>query len=77
LAAGQRADLLVLDDQHADLYGKRCDALLDSLIFASHGTTPIRDVMSGGKWVVRDGRHAGEERNVAGYRQALQMLLDH
>jgi len=77
LAAGQRADLLVLDGQHADLCGKRRDALLDSLIFASHGATPIRDVMSGGQWVVRDGRHAGEEKNAAGYRQTLQKLLDH
>lgn len=76
LASGQRADLLVLDEQHADLIGKRGDALLDSFIFANHGTTPIRNVMSGGKWVVRDGRHAGEEKNVAGYRQALLNLLD-
>jgi formimidoylglutamate deiminase len=76
LAEGQRADLLVLDPQHPDLYGKRDDALLDSLIFSNHGAPPIRDVMSGGKWVVRAGRHADDERNDAGYRHALSSLLD-
>jgi formimidoylglutamate deiminase len=76
LVAGQRADLLVLDAQHPDLHGKRDDALLDSLIFSNHGAPPIRDVMSGGKWVVRGGRHADDEKNAAGYRHALSNLLD-
>ena len=76
LIAGQRADMLVLDAQHPDMIGKHGDAVLDSLIFANHGNSPIRDVMSGGKWVVREGRHTSEEKNAAGYSQALLNLLD-
>jgi len=76
LIAGQRADMLVLDMQHPDMIGKHGDAILDSLIFANHGSSPIQDVMSGGKWVVREGRHVNEEKNAAGYGQALLNLLD-
>ncbi|HSY28171.1 MAG TPA: formimidoylglutamate deiminase [Burkholderiaceae bacterium] len=76
LIAGQRADMLVLDAQHPDMVGKHEDAILDSLIFANHGSSPIRDVMSGGKWAVREGRHTSEEKNAEGYRQALLNLLD-
>ncbi len=75
LAVGQRADLIVLDDQHPDLYGKHGDALLDNLIFANHGASPMRDVMAGGKWVVRQGQHADEEAAAAAYRNALHGLL--
>jgi formimidoylglutamate deiminase len=76
LAVGQRADLIVLDDQHPDLSGKHGDTLLDSLIFANHGPSPIRDVMAGGKWMVRQGRHAGEETAGNAYRHTLHQLLN-
>ncbi len=75
LAAGQRADLVIVDQAHPDLYGKRDAQILDSLIFCRHGASPIRDVMAGGRWVVREGRHAGEEASAAAYRNALLDLL--
>jgi formimidoylglutamate deiminase len=75
LTVGQRADLLVLDPLHPDLGGKRDDQWLDSLIFCNHGATPIGDVMSAGRWVVRAGRHASDERSAAAYRAALESLL--
>jgi formimidoylglutamate deiminase len=37
------------------------DAALDHLVFAGGGSGAIRDVLVGGRWVVRDGRHLGEE----------------
>ncbi|HYD80971.1 MAG TPA: formimidoylglutamate deiminase [Paucimonas sp.] len=76
LAAGQRADLIVLDANHPDLAGKHGDQVLDSFVFCNHGQTPIRDVMSGGRWVVRQGRHEREDASAAAYRAALQGLLD-
>jgi formimidoylglutamate deiminase len=76
LAVGQRADLLALDPDHPDLYGKRGDAVLDSLIFCNHGASPIRDVLCGGRWVIRERRHAAEAAIGQSYRAALRALLD-
>jgi formimidoylglutamate deiminase len=75
LAVGQRADLVVLDSTHPDLSGKHENQLLDSFIFCNHGQTPVRDVMTGGRWVVQDGRHVLQEKSKAAYEHALQGLL--
>lgn len=75
LAVGQRADLVALEEAHPDLCGKEEDRLLDSFIFCNHAHSPVRDVMSGGRWVIRDGQHTLEERSAVAYRNALQGLL--
>ena len=75
LAVGQRADLLVLDANHPSLLGRWRDAWLDAYIFCAHGS-PIRDVMVGGQWVIRDRRHAREERIAQRYAHALQQLTE-
>ena len=73
LQPGHRADLLVLDDGSPLLAAREAPALLDSFIFA--GNTPlVRDVMSGGRWVVRDFRHHDEERIAQRYRETAQRL---
>ncbi len=74
LVPGARADLLVLDGNHPVLYGKTGDLILDSLVFAGNDN-PVRDVMVGGRWVVREGRHEKEEAIAEGYRGALDELL--
>lgn len=76
LQCGQRADLLVLDPQHPDLNGRHGDQLLDSLIFCRHGQTPLRDVMVGGHWVIRDRRHARQEQSALSYAHVMKTLLD-
>ena len=60
IEARARADVVVLDDGHPSLTGRDGDELLDSWIF-SGDATPVRDVMAGGRWVVRDGRHVSQE----------------
>lgn len=75
LAAGQRADLLVLDHVHPALCGRQNDQWLDSFIFCNHAHSPVRDVMAGGRWVVQNGHHAGEDAGAASYREALGNLL--
>jgi formimidoylglutamate deiminase len=60
LAVGQRADWLVLDDQHPSLAGVPLETILDGLVFAG-GAAAIRDVMVAGRWVIKDGRHAAEQ----------------
>ena len=60
LECGKRADVVVLDAEHSALVGREGAAVLDSWVFS--GTdNPVRDVMVGGEWVVRDGRHLREE----------------
>jgi len=59
IAVGRRADWLVLDRGHPSMAGATIDAALDHLIFAG-ASAAIRDVMVGGRWVVKDYRHAAE-----------------
>lgn len=74
LAPGQRADLLVLDAQHPALWEKHGDAVLDSWLFSA-GRAAVRDVMVGGVWRVRSGRHPLAEVVADRYRAALRRLL--
>jgi formimidoylglutamate deiminase len=74
IAPGQRADFVVVDDEHPSIYGRAHDLLLDSLVFSGNDN-PIRDVMIGGTWVVRDRVHAAGERVRARFRQTMHRLL--
>ncbi len=60
IAEGFRADLVVLDREHPSLLGRTMDGVLDSWIFSGN-SNPVRDVMVGGEWVVREGRHPGRD----------------
>jgi formimidoylglutamate deiminase len=73
IASGKRADLVVLDPEHPALTGRQGDTLLDSWIFSGN-VTPVRDVMVGGQWLVRDGVHVHEEQALAGYRRTIKKL---
>jgi formimidoylglutamate deiminase len=73
LAEGFRADLLVLDPDHPLLAGRTDDLLLDSWVFSGN-VTPVRHVMVGGRWVVRDGRHPREEETLDRYRRVTREL---
>ena len=73
LAAGLRADLLVLDPDSPLLIGRDGDLLLDALIFSGNRAA-LRDVMVGGRWVVEDYRHRDEEAIAARFRAALAAL---
>ncbi|OOG64809.1 formimidoylglutamate deiminase [Rhodanobacter sp. B04] len=73
LREGARADLIVLDEASPLLAARDARSLLDSFLFA--GNTPlVRDVMAGGRWLVRDFRHHDEERIAARYRSAVMAL---
>jgi formimidoylglutamate deiminase len=68
LAAGKRADLVVLDTE------ARGDAAANELIFS--GTSGlVRDVMVGGEWVVQDRRHENEEKTLENYRRVVKALI--
>jgi formimidoylglutamate deiminase len=73
IAPGFRADLLVLDADHPSLVATPDDRLLDALVFAP-GPSPIRDVMVGGAWKIRDGGHALEVPIANAYRAVLRRV---
>ncbi|MGV7209367.1 formimidoylglutamate deiminase [Oxalobacteraceae bacterium A2-2] len=75
LRAGCRADLLVLDDGHPNLYGLALDEVLGSFIFSGNDNL-VRDVMVCGQWVVRGGRHAAQDAIAARFRQTMAELRE-
>jgi formimidoylglutamate deiminase len=75
IAPGHRADLIMLDPEHPILAGRDGDAALDSFVFSGNAS-PIRHVMVGGRWLVRDGRHPHEDRIAAAYRAAVRRLAE-
>ena len=73
IAAGCRADIVVLDGDDPALVGAAPDTLLDAAIFGPC-RRPVRDVMVKGHWVVRDGRHPREDAVLRRYRAAIAGL---
>ena len=73
LAPGFRADLVVLDPEHPSLVGRGGELALDSMVFAPG--TPVRDVMVGGAWCLRDGHHTAEARIARAYRSVMARLV--
>ncbi len=74
LTVGQRADWLVLNSEDPALAEHQGDALLDAAIFGPT-RAPVRDVMVGGHWQVRDGRHRQAGQSLVAYRAVMQRLL--
>ncbi|MCC7426790.1 MAG: formimidoylglutamate deiminase [Alphaproteobacteria bacterium] len=74
IAPGRRADLLVLDAADPWLAGASGDTLADAFVFAGDANS-VRDVMVGGRWVVRDGHHADERATATAYRASLARLF--
>ncbi|NRR33900.1 formimidoylglutamate deiminase [Oxalobacteraceae bacterium] len=75
LAPGKRADLIVLDDAHPALFGLELDEILGCFIFCGNDNL-VRDVMVGGQWQVRDGRHVAQQAIAARFRQTLAELKE-
>ena len=74
IAPGLRADIVVLDPEHPALVARSGDALIDAWIFSGNDT-PVRDVMVGGHWVVRDGHHVHEDQARADFTRRMRTLL--
>ncbi len=74
LAPGHRADLVVLDAGRPDLAGRSGDRIANAAVFSgSEGL--VRDVMVGGRWQVREGRHPQEAEASAAYARTVKELL--
>lgn len=71
--ADQKSDVIVLDREHPLLHGKPASDVLDSFVFSGNDNV-IKDVMAGGKWVIRDGVHLREQEISARYKRTIREL---
>jgi formimidoylglutamate deiminase len=75
LAPGRRADVVVLDDAHPNLSGAALDEVLGTLVFSGNDNL-VRDVMVGGRWLVRDRQHMAQQEIAARFKQTLAELRE-
>ena len=75
LAAGRRADIVVLDARHPDFAAATTDHWLDAWIFSA-GRGAVRAVFTSGKKVVEEGRHLRGDEIRARYGATMKRLLD-
>jgi formimidoylglutamate deiminase len=76
LAVGQRADLLVLNPHAPDALADDPAITLSAWIFGNHGAHGARDVMTGGRWVVKERNHAAEETVRRDYCRVRVALIE-
>ncbi len=74
IEVGKRADFIILDAASPLLAGGSDDHILDRFIFSGN-VNPVRDVMIGGKWVVRDKKHAGSEMITGKFNDCMARIL--
>lgn len=75
IATGARADLVVLDGTSPQLAGRSPASIIDTMIFASN-LNPVRHVMVGGIWRIRNGSHKSEMRVADRYRQVQERVIE-
>lgn len=74
LAAGHRADIVVLDADHPDLAGASSDDMVIDILIFSAGRDLIQTVLAGGKIVIREGRHHARDAITQKYRSTVSRL---
>jgi formimidoylglutamate deiminase len=73
IAPGKRADQIVLDSDDPALAEQPAESVLDGAIFGPVRRA-ARDVMCGGRWVVREGRHPREDEVFQRFRAVLSRM---
>src|SRR5579862_131608 len=73
IAPGMRADLIVLDTDDAALVEQPVANVIDAAIFGPC-RRPVRDLICGGRFVVREGHHPREHDVLRHYRAALTRI---
>ena len=74
IAAGKRADIVLLDDDHPDLAAGAGDHWLDAWFFIA-GRAAVRAVLVGGDIVVADGRHHAHDAIARRYVATVKRVL--
>ncbi len=70
IAAGKRADLIVLNANASQFAGASYGQMVDAFVLMGQ-PNPISHVMVAGDWVVRDGKHAMEDEAFAEYHSLV------
>jgi formimidoylglutamate deiminase len=73
IAAGKRADFVVLDHEHPLLVGRSGDEIIDSWVFSGNANA-VQDVYVGGEHVIRDGVHAKQDQINKHFRETMREL---
>ena len=73
IGAGARADFVTYDTEAGDWPLQASEDYLSTLVFDAPAAR-ARQVMVGGRWVIRDGRHAEEAHIEARYRETVRAL---
>lgn len=73
LAVGQRCDIAVLDLEHAALFGRAGDDILDSWIFAG-GNAVVKDMIVAGRHLVQDRLHINEAEILHSFKATVRRL---
>lgn len=76
IGAKARADFVTYDAGEGDWDLQASEDYLSTLVFDT-GAPRARQVMIGGRWIIRDGMHPGEAQIEAQYRETLQRLRTH
>ncbi len=74
IAKGALADLVALATDNEWLTNRTGDTALDTAIFGGHGAACVTDVWSGGRHVVREGRHIRRDTIRARFRAVMAEL---
>ena len=74
MTAPLRADFVSFEPPPGDWQPHAARDYLSALVFDG-AAVQARQVMVGGRWVIRDGHHAHEAAIEASYAEALQRLL--
>lgn len=63
----------MLDEAHVNLCGVAIENVLGSLLFCGNDNL-VRDVLCGGQWQVRGGRHVAQDAIATAYKRTLAQL---
>lgn len=73
LQAGEMADFFTVDLNDPSIAGASAAELLPMIVFGL-SRTAVRDVVVGGKQILRDGKHPAQQEIVAQYREVHQQI---
>ena len=75
LTVGGFADVIVISGQHPSIFAHPQERIFDSFIFTHHASL-VEHVISGGEWLVKNGKHIDEESILTNYNKTIKLIMD-